>query len=1612
MSPSDLPPDHVMENQAPAAAASATQPEAPSAAAEEAGPPPSELRGVVGLGASAGGLASLQQLAPRLPAGMGLAYVVVQHLDPGRESRLAKLLAEAAELPVVPLISGQVLAPDHIYINPAGQNPEVKEDRVELTPAPAGSAPRPSVDQFFCSLAESWGERAAGVILSGTGQDGALGLRALKALGGVTMVQDPGTAQFDGMIQAALRQGVVDLVRPPREMGPELARLFNPNLEEACPAPEGSELDHLCDAMLRRSGADFSQYKPGTLRRRLGRRLALRRLRSVAEYLVYLESHPEELDALVKDILISVTSFFRDPPAFQVLNELVIPRILGAKKAGDPIRVWVPACATGEEAYSLAMLFAARLREQPGRHELQVFGTDLDGEAIRHARRGVYPAASLAGVDPGLREAFFRREEEAFRVVKELRERLVFAKHDLTRDPPFPRLDLISCRNLLIYFNSELHRRLMPLFHFALLPGGYLFLGKSESVGREREIFEPVDHPSRIYRRKGGRRVQPPARLSHYRRELAEIGARPSGGPPPSLAEMLHGAVALTLGHAAVLADRQGEIVFVQGDAGKFIRLQEGPAKLNLVDLARPDLRTYLRAALSKAAREELPVASRRIRLDDGVLLNLHVRPAGRRSGGGDLFMVLFEELAGREEAAAPAPPGDESGRNRDLEEELAVVRDHLRMATLELDSRHEELQALNEEMQAANEELQATNEELETGNEELQATNEELTTVNEELQIKTAELQAAYSDLENILKRLGLAMVVVDENLRVRRFTPAAANIFHLMPGDRGQTLDHPGATLELPYLRQDLAEVMDSGRGRQRLVEAGANYFDFRLYPFYDQEERIKGAILTLIDITEVHRRQQEFRALAENAPDIVARLDRRHRFLYMNRVVERYVARSREAYLNKTPRELNFPPELCRQWEESMDQLFESGRETRNNFALETTVGLRHFEARMNPEFGPDGRLGSLLVVCRDVTRQKEDEETIRTAARQMHDILGSITDGFFTLDHQFRVTFFNQAAGRLLGREPEEVLGQNLFEAFPEIRGSIFEEKFTEALVERRSLAFETYFAVEPYVNWYDMRIYPREQGLSVYFLVTTEQKRAVEALAKGQERMRELLRDLPAGVLVRGPDARVVYCNQAAQRILGLGEAEILGHSADDIPVFMVDEEGRRLPRAAYPVKRVLATGQPLYDQVLGAEKPGGEISWALVNVVPLVEDGQVVQVVTSFVDLTARKKAEAEKISLEGMLRQAQKMEALGTMAGGIAHDFNNILAAVMGYTELALQMSREGRRVDTELRRILAASGRARELVRQILLFSRRSETQLTPLDLNRQVTQAAAILERALAKMISLELKLGRDLPLIRADAGQIEQVLLNLAANAADAMPGGGRLTMETRVAQIGPDDRELAPGEYLCLVVTDTGVGIAQENLGQIFDPFFTTKEVGRGTGLGLSVVHGIIKSHGGHITCQSRLGQGTSFIIHLPAADDDPAPSPRLRVARPEAAGRGELILLVDDEDSLLDMGSQTLILKGYQVLTARRGEEALQVLAERGDEIGLTVLDLNMPGMGGENCLRVIHERHPQAKVVVASGYAQQVKAADILALGARAFLEKPYRQAELLETIRRVLDS
>ncbi|RDB42943.1 chemotaxis protein CheB [Halomonas sp. DQ26W] len=847
--------------------------------------PPVTAR-VMGIGASAGGLAPLEQFLASVPPHSHMAYVVVQHLDPNHKALLTELLQRVTSMSVREVTQGMTIEPDCVYVIPPNTELSVADGLLNLAQPMEPRGLRLPIDVLFSSLASAKGEQAIGVVLSGMGSDGTLGLQAIKAVGGLTAVQQPDSAQFDAMPKSAIAANCVDIIAPPGELParilscleqvPELGTPDGLSAEPGAePELESTPLQRILYLLQQRTRHDFSLYKPSTLHRRIERRMAIHAIATLALYADYLQRNPQEIDLLFKEVLIGVTSFFRDAPVWQYLADTALPELLARQPREPHLRAWAVGCSTGEEAYSLAMIFTEVRQKLSQAHDvtLQIFASDLSPDAIATARRGHYPANISNSVSPERLARFFTPHGDGYRINSDIRDLVLFAQQDVVLDPPFTRLDFISCRNLLIYFDHSLQRKLIPLFHYSLRTGGVLLLGSSETVGRHTKLFAPMQSKLRFYQRVDSAHSSetrlpiksfPP--LSWIAKEHPVSSSSTSSQKTDNLQAAADQVLLQVYAPAAVVVNDEGDVVYISGRTGKYLEPAAGKANWNFHAMVREGLRTPIARALRQAANqsEPLQLQSLQVQLPGGGIQSVDVTVQALREPTAlrGMKMIVFRDIASAHARSGNKNPSKTAAQQVQAAE-LQQFQDEIQTLREENRASQEELQSANEELQSTNEELQSTNEELTTSKEEMQSMNEELQTINAEMQTKLDDLALAQSDMNNLMNSIEIAILFLDQNLNLRRFTDRASKIISIRKGDLGRPLSDLTTSLQYPELMDDALNTLSTlAFSEKQITTTDDRWYTVRIMPYRRLDNMIDGVVITLLDITETKELEQALR------------------------------------------------------------------------------------------------------------------------------------------------------------------------------------------------------------------------------------------------------------------------------------------------------------------------------------------------------------------------------------------------------------------------------------------------------------------------------------------------------------------------------------------------------------------------------------------------------------------------------------------------------------------------------------------------------------------------------------------------------------------------------
>ncbi|WP_202799969.1 chemotaxis protein CheB [Schlesneria paludicola] len=844
-----------------------------------AAPPQVDGSTIVGIGASAGGLEALELFFKSVPVASGFAFVVVQHLDPTHKAALVQLIQRSTPMPVVEIEDQMRVEKDHIYVIPPNRDLSIFSGRLHLLEPAERRGLRLPIDFFFRSLAQDQKERSVGVILSGMGSDGTLGLRAIKEMGGTVFAQAPGSAKFDSMPRSAIDAGFCDVIAAAEELGPKLVAVLRhlPGSRNSADLSvrdaDRVGLDKVIVLLREQTGQDFSQYKKTTIYRRIERRMGLHQLIGINDYVRYLRNNPQEVTLLFKELLIGVTSFFRDPPMWEQLKEEILPALVAGQPQGGQIRAWTAGCSTGEEAYTLAMIFYEVLdaASPPVPLTLQIFATDLDKDAIDRARAGIFPDNIVAHVSEERLQKFFERDDRGYRIRGDIREMVIFAPQNMTMDPPFTRLDLVICRNVLIYLEPKLQKELLQLFHYCLNPRGILVLGNSETVAQCPDLFDSHAGKTRIYRRLDDlmrtSRVELPSTFGRVRTTSVATSNAPA--PVTNLQTLADSLMLSSYCSPAVLTTASGDITYFGGKVGKYLEPAAGKANLSIFAMVRKRLGGALHAAFAKSVREKIPVTMSDVLLEaDGreQSVKITVQPVMQPSELRELFLVLFADIDG----VIRDQPGSQveqvwayADRIAELTEEVQQARSELQAAHEEMQTSQEELKSANEELQSTNEELQSTNEELTTSKEEMQSMNEELQTLNQELQAKVDELSEASDDMKNLLNNTEIAILFLDNNLKVRRFTNQTTRIIKLIPSDAGRSITDLVSVLDYPTMAQDVNDVLRTLCFHEcQATTNDGRWFTVRIMPYRAHDNRIDGVVVTFVDISDSKKLEMTLR------------------------------------------------------------------------------------------------------------------------------------------------------------------------------------------------------------------------------------------------------------------------------------------------------------------------------------------------------------------------------------------------------------------------------------------------------------------------------------------------------------------------------------------------------------------------------------------------------------------------------------------------------------------------------------------------------------------------------------------------------------------------------
>jgi two-component system, chemotaxis family, CheB/CheR fusion protein len=1382
---------------------------------------------IVGIGASAGGLEAFKGLLECLPVDTGLAFVIIQHLATGQESLLTDILSRFTKMLVFQVEDGMHVEPNYIYVIPPGSTMTLENGLLKLNPK--GKSLRP-IDAFLSSLASERKTQAIGIVLSGTGMDGTEGLKAIKAEGGITFAQNPETAQYAGMPQSAISAEAVDFVLSPDRIAKELSKIAkHPQLVRAemeTQEPQTKKetgLRRIFTLLKSKFGVDFSHYKETVIHRRVTRRMVINHQDNITKYAEYLWTHPAELQALFDDMLIGVTSFFREPGTFLVLKEKLFPELLKNRAAKEPIRIWIPGCSTGEEAYSFAIALQEFLEEfGTSDVRVQIFGTDVNGKNVDKARQGIYPKSIDADVSESRLKRFFTSFNGSYQITKFIRDMCVFAKQDLTADPPFSNLDLVSCRNMLIYFDSQLQERIVPILHYALKPNGFLILGESESIGKFTNLFEQVNKKGFIYTKK---KAQPRVNFGFE----ATVPYREKTGLKEStkkdafalLREEVDRVLITEYVPAALLVNGSLDILVFRGNITPYLSPESGQASLNVAKIIRKELRPEVQTAVYRAKKDNQPVKEEAVRFQYGEqskTVNIQVTPMRSAQYEEPFFLVLFEDVSSaaahlRKSMELTATP---QGRENVKDNQIRELKDELESSKLSLqtvietqEATNEELRAAMEEVQSSNEELQSTNEELETAKEELQSSNEELTTLNDELKNRNQSLARLNDNLANLTRNVDPAVVMVDCNLKIRLFTPSAQKILNLIPSDTGLPISNVQLAISIPDLEKTLLEVISTLAAVNRAVtdEKGHSY-EMRVRPYITEENRIDGAVLSFIDVDVLKKledamrvEKENYRTLAENSPDIITRVDKNLRYLYVNSALEKTTGINSKDIIGKTNQEIHLPKKFVETWNKVLQNVIQTGKEEKGEFEFPSSQGTKIYQYTIVPEFSVNGVVETLLSILKDITERKKIEQKLSISLEESQ-------------LRESEISALLKASGAVLQNKEFQDSARAIFDVAKELVG-----------------ATAGYVAL----------LSDNGKENEVLFLDSGGLPCTVDP-------------SLP--MPIRGLRAQAYNSGKVAVE--------------ND---FNQSEWKKFMPKGHVQLENVLFAPLIIEKRTVGvmglANKKGGftkrdaEMAMAFGEIASVALSNSIVLEMLEANEKELKAHSEHLEILVEertNKLRDSERLAAIGETAGMVGHDIRNPLQSIVG--ELYLARTNLASLPDTRAREDLNESiGYIEEqliyvnkIVQDLQDYAKISKPQLQETDLEKTLQDVLASMN--IPDTITVSYSLDAGVPKINTDPLYLKRILTNLTSNAMQAMPDGGKLDITTKCKD-----------KKVCITVSDTGEGIPDDVKEKLFKPLFTTKA--KGQGFGLAVVKKLTEALNGKVSVESQIGKGTKFTVEFP-----------------------------------------------------------------------------------------------------------------------------------------------
>ncbi|WP_321288786.1 PAS domain S-box protein [uncultured Sunxiuqinia sp.] len=1479
---------------------------------------------VVGIGASAGGLEALERFFVNIPSNTGAAFVIIQHLDPNHKSILADLIKRYTKMEVLQIIDGVEVMPDTVYIIPPGSDVSLKNNKLILSSQPRPRTLRLPIDSFLKSLAHDKKDRAIGIILSGTGTDGTLGVRAIKSGNGIVFVQTPENAKYDGMPVSAISTGLADHILDADKMSEKLLNYLSYVTDETgnIPIPEeysNNILTNIFNLLSTKTGHDFSYYKPNTIIRRIERRMKIAHVTKIEDYIAVLQKDATELETLFHDFLIGVTNFFRDRDAFEKLSSEIIPELFSKIKKGVPIRIWIPGCSTGEEAYSIAILFEEFMDTHSlNGYKVQIFATDIDRNALDKARQAVYPENIAADVPEQYLQKYFTLEDKVYVVNKPLRDIIVFAEQSVVKDPPFSKVDLVSCRNLLIYMSNELQERAISTFHYALNSRGYLFLGSSETLGKNRDIFTTKDKKWKLYQKND---VVPKrdyvSGLPSFAPAVKDKGKIEKVSAPEdkmTLKSITENKIIEHFTPAAVLVNNKQDILFFKGKTSAYLEPVQGVANMNVVEMAKPGIRVKLRVALSKAIRENKAVVEEKLHLKTDntyKFINIHIQPVKPKSEESNLFLIVFEDIT-ETEMFLSDDMHDFSNKDvnyiETLELELKQTKEYLQSVIEQSETTNEELKAANEELQSSNEELQSTNEELETSKEELQSINEELITVNTEHQNKIAELSDLNNDVNNLLTNTEIATIFLDVDLKIKKFTPKVTEFINLIAGDINRPIEDFVTKLNYPDFKEDIEHVVNTLNTVEKEIDSTQKSYICRMMPYRTLDNVVTGVVITFVDVTRLKAAEKELIQAKEHAEENEIRLIlaqdlnnagtwdwniETNSFYWSDEFLKLFgMSKETEAGFDAWHKVIH--PDDLELASKKIEESLKNNTELISNYRIILPNGDIRWIKSAGSTIYENDKPRRMIGLCFDITDVKQAEadlisakDRIETSEKKYRQLFQNSPDSVIVHDLEMNIIDVNDRATAEFGYSREEFLQKKVFDLHPkeELPNS---EDVLDTMKKKESLLVETKFHRK------DGSLFLAEATPCKYLLegkeiiqvvirnitklkeAETKMIQAKEKAEKSEKYLRDIINNIGDPIFVKDDKSRLLMVNSAFCEIFGISEVDVIGKTlAEDVAL---EEQAGFLKID----KQVIATGQEnITEESLTVR--GGEMKTISTRKTRFIDAKGNKYLIGVIRDITKRKQAELEltnakeqaEKSEQSLLKNEARLKEVNATKDKffsiIAHDLKSPFNSIIGFSEMlnrnALTYSPE--KVQKLSGVVYQSSTLAFKLLDNLLEWSRLQSgaiepdyVKVKPSDLIDEVN----LIKQPIAnsKNIRLQSVINAD-DLILADKEMVKTVLRNLISNALKFTHPEGIVKIETQ-----------SSGNDMLFMVSDTGIGIESKHLDKVFELDNKLSGTGtaneKGTGLGLILCAEFIKLLHGKIWVESELGVGSRFYFTIPKTE--------------------------------------------------------------------------------------------------------------------------------------------